>query len=209
MLRFNSRNFHALCNELACKDKSLQAIVSEYGHPPLWTRPNTFETLVLIILEQQVSLASAYAAYKKLKEKLTSITPADVLSLSDEDLRSCYFSRQKTGYVRGLAEAVLAKKIDLRRYEKEEGSIIRKELKALKGIGDWSVDIYLIHSLQHADVFPIGDLALVNAVRMIKDAPLAKEEIIMLSEGWRPCRTIATMILWHYYIKKKKIKLLH
>lgn len=209
MLRFNPQNFYSLCDELAGRDKSLQTIIDEYSYPPLWTRPSTFATLVLIILEQQVSLASAYAAFKKLKDKVKRITPANVLLLSDEELRSCYFSRQKMGYVRGLAQAVLSKQINLKRYENESDENIRKELKALKGIGDWSVDIYLIHSLQHADVFPIGDLALVNAVRMVKDKALTKEEILKLSERWKPYRTVATMILWHYYIKRKNIKLLH
>lgn len=209
MLRFNSENYYSLCDGLAAKDHSLRTIIEQYGYPPVWMRPNTFATLVLIILEQQVSLASAYAAFKKLKEKVKRITPANVLLLSDEELRSCYFSRQKTGYVRGLAQAGLSKQINLKRYENESDGTIRSELKALKGIGDWTVDIYLIHSLQHADVFPIGDLALVNAVRMIKDKALSKEEILTLSERWKPYRTVATMILWHYYIKRKNIKLLH
>ncbi|HVF95701.1 MAG TPA: hypothetical protein VM871_00185, partial [Flavisolibacter sp.] len=161
------------------------------------------------ILEQQVSLASAYAAYKKLAERLGEITPQNVLGLSDEDLRSCYFSRQKIIYVRELAAAILSKHINLKRFEKENDNVIRQQLKALKGIGDWTVDIYLLHALQHTDIFPIGDLALVNAVRMVSGQQLAKEEIVAMAENWRPYRSVATMILWHYYIKKKNIKLLH
>lgn len=209
MLRFNTENFQLLCDEVAVKNKHLQAIINEYGYPPLWTRPNTFETLVLTILEQQVSLASAYAAYKKLKEKVEKITPPKILSLTDEDLRSCYFSRQKIVYVRGLATAILSKRLNLKRFEKEDDGIIRQQLKALKGIGDWTVDIYLLHALQHTNIFPIGDLALVNAVRMITGEQLSKEEILAMAENWKPYRSIATMILWHYYIRKKNIKLLH
>lgn len=209
LLQFNKENFHPLCDGLAAKDEQLRKIVFEYGYPPMWTRPNTFETLVLTILEQQVSLASAYAAYKRLKEKLPKITPQAVLGLSDEELRSCYFSRQKMVYVRELAAALLSKKIRLKRLEKEEDEIVRKELKALKGIGDWTVDIYLLHALQRTDVFPVGDLALVNAIKMITEKQLTKEEVLSLGERWKPHRSVATMILWHYYIKRKNIKILH
>jgi len=209
MQQFTKENFHALCDELAAKDRHLRQILSEYGYPPLWTRPNTFETLVLTILEQQVSLASAYAAYKKLKERLPSITPKNLLQLTDEELRSCYFTRQKTVYVRELANAIISKRIDLKSFETKENEGVRAELIALKGIGNWTIDIYLLHALQRTDIFPIGDLALVNAIRMIKDKPLTKEEILVLSNKWKPHRSIATMIFWHYYIKKKNIKLLH
>lgn len=181
-----------------------------YHYPAFWTRPNTFETLVLTILEQQVSLASAYAAYKKLKERLQEITPQTVLQLTDEELRSCYFSRQKIVYVRELARALIEKRISLRRFQQQEDETVRTELKKLKGIGDWTVDIYLIHALRRTDIFPLGDLALVNAIRMAKDLPhLTKEELVLLSRNWQPYRTIATMLFWHYYIKKKNIRLLH
>lgn len=209
MQQLTEKTFHSTCDELGSRDKCLQQILDEYGYPPFWTRPNTFETLVLTILEQQVSLASAYAAYKKLKEKIGDTTPERVLQLTDEDLRSCYFSRQKIVYVRELANAILSNKINLKRFEEESDEVVRKELKALKGIGDWTVDIYLIHALQHPDVLPLGDLALVNAVRVIKNKPLAKEQILRLSNKWKPYRTVATMMLWHYYIKRKNIKLLH
>jgi DNA-3-methyladenine glycosylase II len=208
MLQFTNENFPALCDELAAKDKHLKRILTEYGYPPFWTRPNAFETLVLTILEQQVSLASAYAAYKKLKERLPKITPGNLLQLSDEELRSCYFTRQKTVYVRELANAIISKRIDLKSFETKENEVVREELIALKGIGNWTIDIYLLHALQRTDVFPIGDLALVNAIRMIKEKSLTKEEILKLSSKWKPYRSIATMMFWHYYIKKKNIKLI-
>src|SRR5215217_1093748 len=93
----------------------------------------------------------------------------DLLQLSDEELRNCYFSRQKIIYTRELANTILSKKINLKKFYDEEDTVIRKELKQLKGIGDWTIDIYLIHALQRTDVFPIGDLALVNAIKMIKE----------------------------------------
>lgn len=209
MLQFKKKNFHALCDSLATKDPLLGNILTTYSYPPFWTRPNTFETLVLTILEQQVSLASAYAAYKRLKEKVETITPEAVLSLTDEELRGCYFSRQKIVYVRELANAIHSGKINLKAFEKMEDDVVRKELKALKGIGDWTVDIYLLHALQRSDVFPIGDLALVNAMQMLREEKMTKESILQRGEAWRPYRSIATMMLWHYYIRKKNIRLLH
>lgn len=207
---YTEQNLQQLYDTVAGKDKELEKVVDKYGYPPLWIRPNTFETLVLTILEQQVSLASAYAAYKKVKEKLVNITPGKLLNLSDEELRNCYFSRQKIIYTRELANAILSSQIDLKAFEKYDDAIVRTELKKLKGIGDWTVDIYLIHALQRTDVFPVGDLALVNAIKMLKQVPsISKEELLQLSEQWKPYRSIATMLFWHYYINKKNIKLLH
>jgi DNA-3-methyladenine glycosylase II len=207
---FNANNFYVICDELAAKDNYLATVIREYGYPPLWTRPNSFSTLVLTILEQQVSLASAFAAYKKLLEMLTVITPEAVLALSDEELRSCYFSRQKIGYVRGLAQAIVTNQINLEELYHQPDDIVRATLKQLKGIGDWTVDIYLMHALQRLDLFPLGDLALINAIKMLMSLEKpTKEELLAIAEPWKPYRTIATMILWHYYIKKKNIKLLH
>ena len=210
MERFSTEKLQERYDLLASKDKDLQRIIQEFGYPPLWTRSNTFETLVLTILEQQVSLASAYAAYKKLKEELKTITPQNLLKLSDEELRRCYFSRQKIIYTRELAHAMISKKISLEKFHEMEDDQVRQELKKLKGIGDWTVDIYLLHALQRSDVFPTGDLALVNAVKMVKGSnAITREEILQMAEAWKPYRSIATMLLWHYYIKKKNIKLLH
>jgi DNA-3-methyladenine glycosylase II len=206
---FNEENLHTLYDLAASKDKDLKAIIKEYGYPPLWIRPNSFETLVLTILEQQVSLASAYSAYKKLKERI-KLTPRNLAMLTDEELRSCYLSRQKIVYTKELANAILNKKIKLKKFESLPDDIVRTELKALKGIGDWTVDIYLIHALRRTDIFPIGDLALVNSIKMVKQlSSITKEELLELSKKWKPYRSIATMLFWHYYIKKKNIKILH
>ena len=206
---FSAENLPTLYDELASKDNDLKAILNQYGYPPLWIRPNTFETLVLTILEQQVSLASAYSAYKKLKDRIR-ITPKNLLSLTDEELRGCYLSRQKIVYTRELANAIFTKKITLKKFETLPDDVVRTKLKALKGIGDWTVDIYLLHALRRLDLFPIGDLALINSIKMVKQIPLAtKQDLLDLSRKWQPYRSIATMLLWHYYIKKKNIRILH
>ena len=206
---FNQSNFTKLCNKLAAKDADLKAIIKQYGHPPMWTRPATFQTLILIILEQQVSLEAAYAAFKKLKEKIGYVTPAKLLKLTDEEMRACYFTRQKTGYARILAEAVQSNKIVLKKLAALPDEEVRTILIQLKGIGNWTVDVYLMHALQRTDLFPLGDIALVNSLKETKQLPkdISKDKMLAIAEAWRPHRTIAAMILWHAYIKKRGIKL--
>jgi len=173
----------------------------------MWTRSNTFATLIHIILEQQVSLASAKAALNKLKQKVGRITPERLLTLSDEELRACYFSRQKTVYARHLAEMILSGKINLKKYIRHSNDDIRLQLKQVKGIGDWTTDVYLLFVLQRTDIFPIGDLAMVNALKQVKrlNNP-AKENILEIAKDWQPYRSIATMLLWHYYICTRNIR---
>src|SRR4249919_3689990 len=110
---FTENNFISICDTLGMRDRDLQAIILQHGYPPLWKRTASFETLVHIILEQQVSLASALAALNRLKEKITEITPANLLALSDEDLKGCYFSRQKIIYARHLAGAILNNELSI------------------------------------------------------------------------------------------------
>ncbi len=175
----------------------------------MWTRPASFQTLILTILEQQVSLASAYAAYKKLKDKIGFVTPAKILSLTDKELRACYFSRQKIIYARELANAIQSKKLKLRKLSLLHDEDLRVEMIKLKGIGHWTIDVYLMHALQRTDLFPLGDIALVNSLKEVKQLPkeISKLEMLAIAEPWRPYRTIAAMILWHAYIKKRGIKL--
>lgn len=206
---FNKKNFEKLCRKLAKKDAELAAIIKEHGYPPMWTRPATFQTLILTILEQQVSLASAYAAFKKLKERIGYVTPSKILSLSDADLRSCYFSRQKIVYARELATTIRKRKLVLSQLAHLQEEEIRLEMKKIKGVGDWTVDVFLMHALQRTDLFPLGDIALVNSLIEVKRLPrdISKEKMLQIAETWKPYRTIASMLLWHAYIKKRGIKL--
>jgi DNA-3-methyladenine glycosylase II len=175
----------------------------------MWTRPATFQTLILTILEQQVSLAAAYAAFKKLKEKIGYVTPAKILRMTDEEMRACYFTRQKIIYARELANAIQKRKINLKQLGLLPDEEVRHILIQLKGIGHWTIDVYLMHALQRTDLFPLGDIALVNSLKEIKKLPkdISKEAMLQIAEAWRPHRTIAAMILWHAYIKKRNIKI--
>ncbi len=207
---YNKENFTTICKNLCKIDSDLAAIVKQYGYPPMWSRPATFQTLILTIFEQQVSLASAYAAFKRLKEKIGYVTPKKILALTDEEMRACYFTRQKMGYARGLATAIQKKQLILSRLTNKTDDEIRIELKKLKGIGDWTVDVYLMHALQRSDLFPLGDIALVNSMRENKNLgkEFPKEKMLEIAEPWKPYRTVATMILWHAYIKKRNMKIL-
>jgi DNA-3-methyladenine glycosylase II len=201
--QFNQSNFHSICDVLAKNDADLAAIIENHGYPPLWSRPNSFETLVHIILEQQVSLASALSALNKLKERVQELTPARVLLLTDEEFRACYCSRQKTAYIKYLAEALLSRQLILDELQHLPDDEIRAKLITLKGIGHWTIDVYLMFVLQRADIFPAGDLAAVNALKRVKMLPAAtREELIAITEFWQPYRTVATMILWHYYLSR-------
>ncbi len=209
MSTFHEKNFNRFCTILGKKDPAIKIIISQHGYPPVWTRSNTFASLIHIILEQQVSLASAKAAFVKLKSHIGAITPQKILKLTDAELRACYFSRQKTVYARELAQAIISKKINLKKLSVLPDEEVRQELKKIKGIGDWTVDIYLLFVLQRCDVFPTGDLAMMNALKEVKklSKQTSREDIIELAESWRPYRSIATYLLWHHYIKTRNIRL--
>ena len=205
--RFDADNFRAICDQLAKRDADLKRILKTRGYPSMWTRPNSFQTLILTILEQQVSLAAAYAAFKRLKERIGTVTPDKLAALSDEDLRACYFTRQKIVYARGLTEAIQSKQIKLRALHHQPDESVREQLITLKGIGNWTIDVYLMHALRRTDLFPLGDIALVNSLKHIKQLPdnISKEDMLEIAEKWRPNRTIAAMILWHDYMQRRKV----
>lgn len=207
ILRFDANNFRSLCDQLAKRDADLKRILKTRGYPSMWTRPNSFQTLILTILEQQVSLAAAYAAFKRLKNRIGNVTPEKLAALSDQELRDCYFTRQKIVYARGLTEAVLSKQIRLRSLHHQSDESVRAQLIPLKGIGNWTIDVYLMHALRRTDLFPLGDIALVNSLKHIKQLPdeISKDEMLEIAEPWRPNRTIAAMILWHDYMQRKKV----
>lgn len=205
---FNQQNFHQLCDLLAEKDIDLAAVINQYGYPPLWSRSNTFESLIHVILEQQVSLTSALAAINKLREKMGEITAELLLQLSDEELKACYFSRQKIVYARDLAQKIVDGALSLANLATLEADEIRTKLKSVKGIGEWTVDIYLLFILHHTDIFPMGDLAAVNGLRRLKNLPkeMQKNDLITITLGWKPYRTVAVMILWHFYLEQRKVR---
>jgi len=200
----DEKKLAAACRKLAAADADLAFIFQTYGTPPLWQREASFATLVHIILEQQVSLASALAAFNKLKEKLGAITPEGVLNLSDEELKAAYFSRQKTVYARELARAILDGNLDLKALENLPDAEVKRELKKIKGIGDWTADIYLLMALLRPNVMPKGDLALHIAWKRLKKLEHApsSDEFQVIAERWTPFRAAAARLLWHFYLSE-------
>ena len=191
--------------KLAASDVDLARIVAAHGLPPLWAREPGFATLIHIILEQQVSLASAKAAFDRLRAELGFITPDKLLKLNDAELKTIGFSRQKTLYARLLAEAILDRQIELEALPELPDDEVRATLKQLKGIGDWTADIYLLMALGRPDVWPKGDLALVVAMQRLKQLPArpTAEEFARLGESWKPFRAVAARMLWHFYLSDK------
>ena len=183
-------------------DLELAGVVALYGPPPLWDREPGFATLIYIILEQQVSLASARAAYTRLVEALGVVTPEGFLKLDDAALKTIGFSRQKTAYGRHLARAVAGGALDLEGLSRLPDDAVRVELIKLKGIGRWTADIYLMEALLRPDVWPNGDLALASAVKQVKrlDTLPGPDELLALGEAYRPWRSVAARLFWHYYL---------
>lgn len=187
---------------LTKKNPIFDAIKTQYGYPPNWTRPQGFTSLSKIILEQQVNLASAEAHFNKLNNFLPVFTPSEILKLSDAEMRTCQISWQKAKYLRALSDALLNGSLDLDGLSNLTEPEVRKQLTNIKGIGNWTADIYLLFCLQAKDIFPIGDIAIVNTIKELTSAK-TNEEILLLAENWQPLRSLATYFLWHYYLKKR------
>jgi DNA-3-methyladenine glycosylase II len=206
MNTFTRDNFLTICRQLAQKHKSIQTITETYGFPPVYERAFGFETLVQIILEQQVSLASAKAVYGRLQQALGKITPYNLLQLNTQDLRNLSVSRQKAGYLHHLSHMVEHKLLNLKDLPDKTDDEVRQTLIQVKGIGPWTADVVLMLCLKRNDVFPTGDVALVNSVRYIYEKPdWGIEEIKEYATTYKPYRTMATYCYWHAYIQRKNI----
>lgn len=200
----NDKRLAAACREFAAADPHLGHVFYTYGTPPLWDREPGFATLLHIILEQQVSLASAKACFDKLTSRLGCVTPELVLTLDDAEMKAVGFSRQKTAYARHLSEAFLDKRIDLDGLHQLPDHEVKAELIKLKGIGEWTSDIYLLMALLRPDVMPKGDIALHTAWHRLSGEPRpTSDEFLTVAERWRPFRSVAARLLWHFYLSER------
>jgi DNA-3-methyladenine glycosylase II len=200
--RLTEETFSQGLGVLADRDADLARILKYHGPPPMWTREPGFPTLLHIILEQQVSLASAQAAYDRLLAAVAPLTPERFLTLDDGTLKSIGFSRQKTAYGRHLAQAMVEGRLDLTTLATMDDTTVRAELVRLKGIGPWTADIYLLMALRRPDIWPTGDLALAVAVQGVKGLAYRpkSDELEVVGDAWRPWRAVAARLLWHYYL---------
>ena len=189
-------------SELAQSDEDLAAVLDRHGPPPLWSRRPGFPTLVQIILEQQVSLASAKAAFEKLKDAISEVTPEGLLGLDDKELKAIGFSRQKARYCRELSQAIVDKQFDVKGLSRVPDADAKEALMSQVGIGRWTADIYLLMALRRPDIWPKGDLALAKAAQQVKNlAELPDQDRLEeLAMAWTPWRAVAARVLWHHYL---------
>jgi DNA-3-methyladenine glycosylase II len=186
-------------------DAMFQAIVARAGPPRFRRRRNGFATLLHIILEQQVSIHAAAAMHRRLSELCRPLAPEPFLALDDATLRACGFSRQKTSYARGLAAAVRDGSLDFTRLAAEGDDAALAALVALKGIGRWSAEIYLIFALGRGDVWPAADLGLQFGVAecLGLDEKVSERRLRELGEAWRPWRSVAACLFWQSYLHRR------
>ncbi|MBC7846628.1 MAG: DNA-3-methyladenine glycosylase 2 family protein [Flavobacterium sp.] len=193
---------------LSDKETVFKQIVEKYGMPTIPKRPQGFETLVLLILEQQVSIDSAKATFLKLKAKEINFQPESLITISDEDYRNIGVSRQKTSYIKALSHSIIHNEIDIESLATKSSEQVREELIQIKGIGNWTIDIYLMFSLQAPDIIPLGDIAVKNTIKELLDIH-DKLEMENYVAKWSPYRSVATFLLWHYYLNKRNRKVVY
>lgn len=191
---------------LAKRDPHLAAILKAYGPPPMWERPRGFSTLVKIILEQQVSLASAASLFKRLRSNVVPFQPHRMIELGEDHLRGLGLTRQKAAYCMHLSHALVDRRLNLHRLSRLQDPEARAELMAIKGFGPWSADIYLLMALRRPDIWPNDDLALAVALSKLRGTPkrLTNREILDIAEDWRPFRSVAARMLWQYYLAQPR-----
>lgn len=191
--------------ELARRDQDLASILKQHGPPPLWARPPGFSTLVKIILEQQVSLASAASLFTRLKKNTVPFQPLRVLELGEGHLKSLGLTRQKTAYCLHLSASLAEKRLRLSQVARMSDADAKAALMEIKGIGAWSADVYLLMALRRPDIWPANDLALIIAATKLKqlDQRPNVNELFQIAEAWRPYRSVAARMLWQYYLAER------
>jgi DNA-3-methyladenine glycosylase II len=176
------------------------------GDPPLRRRPSGFKGLVRVITSQQLSVASAEAIWRRLEATVEPFIASRFLAVPEEDLRAAGLSKNKVATLRGLAETIDSGALDLDGLSHEPEDVIHAKLTALKGIGPWTADIYILFCLARADAWSPGDLALQVAVRDALQLEARPDQALMmeLAEAWRPWRAVAARMLWAYYASRRK-----
>jgi DNA-3-methyladenine glycosylase II len=190
---------------LAAADPVMAGVAARWGAPPFWRHPHGFAGLVRGILAQQVSLESAVAAFSRLEREMGHVEPEGFLQLDDARLRAIGFSRQKAAYARGVAHAIVAGALDLAALDAASDDEVRRTLVAVRGVGRWTADVYLLFALCRADAWPSGDLALAKAVQELwsLEAIPSWNELDAWAERWRPVRAVAARFLWHDYLSRR------
>ena len=179
-------------NDLCKIDAALAEVVTRHGAPPMWGRRPGFATLIRMILEQQVSLASGRAVYRRINAELGGVNISAVLEAGASRLRGLGVTRQKAGYCLEVAAAVESGRLNFRRLSRAADDCARDELTAVKGIGPWTADVYLLMALRRPDIWPPGDIALLTALQHLRgwDERPTSDHAILESQRWRPWRAV-------------------
>ena len=203
--RLDSDSFAQACEFLAGEDEHLAALVSDWGAPDFWHRQPGFRTLVLLILEQQVSLESGAAMYRRVATLTGDVAPETVAAAGPDRLRSIGVTRQKTSYLLDLADLVLTGELDIDGLDQVTTTEARDALVAIRGIGPWTADAYLLSAQRRPDMWPVGDRALQVGVAEalgMAQAP-SESELELIGEPWRPLRAVAARLIWHAYLSAR------
>ena len=171
------------------------------GPPEPRTRAPGYSTLLRTIIDQQVSVQSGAAIWRRLEEGIEDISPEGVTRAGADKLRSCGFSRPKARYAQCLADAIIDGSLDLDKFDALNDEEVMKALTSVTGIGRWTAEIYLMFALGRDDVWPGGDVALAASAErlMVLGKRPTIAELDEIAERWRPWRTSAALVLWHYY----------
>ena len=195
-----------IARRLRSCDPVLASIFERLGAPPLWNRKPGLPTLVLIVLEQQVSLASGRASYAKLKRSCgNQVNAKRIIALGEKGLRDdARLTRQKACYIYELAMTCQQRKLNLMAIELLDDEQARQQLMMIKGIGLWTADVYLLAALCRIDILPMGDLALeLEIAELCKlDERPSRQWLLKRAERWRPHRSTAARMIWHSYLDR-------
>ncbi|HUI99908.1 MAG TPA: DNA-3-methyladenine glycosylase 2 family protein [Usitatibacter sp.] len=184
--------------ELARRDKVLRKLIRKFPDADLRTRGDAFQTLARSIVGQQISVAAAQSIWARFALAAGEVEPSSVVAMPVETLRACGLSGQKSLYVKDLAAHFHAGAIRPRRWPRMKDEAIIEDLVRVKGIGRWSVEMFLIFHMMRPDVLPVDDLGLRRAMeRAYNDGePLTKGEMRELGAAWSPWSSVATWYLW-------------
>jgi DNA-3-methyladenine glycosylase II len=188
-----------IIQSLSNTDPEMKKLINLVGEIPLSIRDNHFESLVKSCIGQQLSLKAARTIYNRFRELIDEVTPEAVLSLSDDTLRSVGISKQKISYIRDLSSKVLAEEVFLNRVEGLDNEEVIKALTSVKGIGQWTAEMFLIFSLGRTDVMSLGDVGLQRGCRWLYQVGKeenGKEMLKRYSIQWNPYYTVASLYLW-------------
>ena len=200
---------HAAIDSLIAADRRLHPVLKRTGRPEFKPRRrHGFEALVDIVVSQQLSIAAADTIFGRVKEKVAPFDPPTLLATPAEVLRACGLSAPKQKHMKSIATAIMEGALDLKRVRNMADDDARAHLTAVKGIGPWTADIYLMSSLGRADIWPVADVGLQAAITRalkLKKRPNEKQ-MEKLSRNWRPWRTVVARLLWIHEdgIRKQK-----